>query len=299
MAFKKTLLHLLKNPSKIPTVLGINGCLNWMSDKSYIKLVYKCKLHKKLNIENPVTYTEKLQWLKLYDRNPLYSTLVDKYAVRQYIDDTLGKGYLTELLGLYNTVEEIDWNALPNKFALKCTHGSSCNLLCTDKSKLDIESAKSKLNKYMKTNWYYFGREWPYKNVKPRIICEEFLEEEIFNYKFYCFGGVPKFLHIEYGDNAVGEAKVTYIDFNWELCPFFRTDHKQVSKEKIPPKPENFEEMLKIAKILSADKKFVRIDLFNLNGKIYFSEITFFPGAGFAQFNPPEYEKKIGDMITI
>src|SRR5690554_2911549 len=172
------LFNLVKKPRKIIKVLGDKGLLNWIPDKHYLKLVYWGETGKKLNIKDPKTFNEKLQWLKLHDRKPEYSIYVDKYAVRSYIAKTIGKKYLIPLIVVYDSVEEIDWASLPDKFVLKCTHGSGSNIICPDKNKLDMEEAKKKLQKWMNKNWYWFGREWPYKKVKPRIICEELIKKK-------------------------------------------------------------------------------------------------------------------------
>lgn len=282
----------------------INSSSKIIPDNIYLKLRYKYYTGKKLNLKNPQTFSEKLQWLKLYDRNPLYTKLVDKYEVRKYIAETIGKEYLIPLIGVYNNIEEIDWKSLPNQFVLKCTHGSRANIVCSDKSKLDVEDAKNKLKKWIKRNWFWFGREWPYKNVKPRIICEKYIKQEnstsLIDYKFYCFNGEPVYCQVIKDRDT--EETIDFFDMDWNLMKFTRL-HKPNSpfphsKTEIK-KPLNFEVMKKISKILSKNIPFVRIDLYSIDEKIYFGEITFYPFAGFGEFDPPEWNKKLGDLIVL
>ena len=188
-------------------------------DKIYLNLQYRHHLGKKLNLGKPETFNEKLQWLKLYDRKPEYTTYVDKYAVREYIKDTIGEEYLVPLIGAYESVEEIDWANLHDRFVLKCTHGSQCNIICSQKSALDIEDSKRKLKNWMKKNWYWYGREWPYKNVKPRIICEDYLVQddgdELRDYRFFCFNGEPKFITVDFSITNKKKTRRNLYDLNW------------------------------------------------------------------------------------
>lgn len=202
--------NIMKNPRIIPTYFLNRGIINWCSDEKYLAVRYWIKTGKKLDLNHPKTFNEKLQWLKLHDRNPLYTTLVDKYAVRDYIKEKLGEEYLIPLIeGPWTNAKDIDFDKLPDQFVLKCTHDSGSVVICRDKEKLDIKSAVRKLNKALKYNFYYAGREWPYKNVKPRIIAEKYMENEstdediinkgLIDYKFYCFNGQVKYLYVSEG----------------------------------------------------------------------------------------------------
>jgi len=277
----------------------INSSSKIIPDNIYLKLRYKYYTGKKLNLKNPQTFNEKLQWLKLYDRNPLYTKLVDKYEVRKYIAETIGKEYLIPLIGVYNNVEEIDWESLPNQFVLKCTHGSGANIICSDKSKLDIEDAKKKLKKWMKKNWYWFGREWAYKNVRPRIVCEKYMVDEsgteLKDYKIFCFNGEPKLIQVDY--NRFSGHKRNLYDINWNYLP---VSIKYPSYPNIIiTKPKKLKEMLELARLLSKDYPHVRVDFYYVNNKIYFGEMTFYHGSGFEKFIPKEFEFKMGNLLKL
>lgn len=268
-------------------------------DKLFLKIKFKYHIGKKLNLKNPQTFNEKLQWLKLYDRNPLYTKLVDKYEVRKYIAETIGEEYLIPLIGIYNSIEEINWNSLPNKFVLKCTHGSGANIICSDKSKLDIEDAKIKLKKWMQRNWYWYGREWPYKNVKPRIVCEKYMVDEsgteLKDYKIFCFNGEPKLIQVDY--NRFSGHKRNLYDINWNYLP---VSIKYPSYPNIIiTKPKKLKEMLELARLLSKDYPHVRVDFYYVNNKIYFGEMTFYHGSGFEKFIPKEFEFKMGNLLKL
>lgn len=286
-----------KNPKRLIRALADNKFFNWLPDRPFLKMVYWSETGKKLNIEDPKNFNEKLQWLKLNDRKPEYNTYVDKYAVKSYVSRTIGEQYIVPNYEVYDNVSQINWDKLPKKFVLKCTHGSGCNIICNNKDNLDIKESIRKLNIWMEKSWYWFGREWPYKDIKPRIICEKFLEEDIYDYKFYCFEGKPKFLYVAQGDNTKGTLKMSFYDLNWDNCEFFRSDHEKLAKEH--PKPENFEEMVKIATKLCQGFKFIRVDLFNVSGKLYFGELTFTPASGFRPFIPDRYELEIGNWINL
>ena len=290
------------NPLSYVRPLGSRGYLNWMSDKLYLKLCYRAVFHKKLDLENPRTYNEKLQWMKLYDRNPLYCTLVDKFAVRAYVAEHVGAEYLIPMVGgPWYSPEEIDFDALPEQFVLKCNHGSTTNIVCKDKRKLDIGAAKAKLSKWLKTSWYWYGREWPYKDLKPCIYAERYMEDEevgeLRDYKFFCFGGKPEFmlLSTDRGD----ESKQTcgdFFDMEFQHLPF-RKKHPNAQVQ--PAKPRNFEKMRELAQQMSKELPAVRIDLYDVNGKIYFGEYTFFSGSGFGPFYPGQWDEKVGQLIPL
>lgn len=268
-------------------------------DKTYLKLQYKYHLGKKLNLGNPETFNEKLQWLKLNDRKPEYTMYVDKYAVREHIKNSIGEEYLIPLIGVYNSVEEIDWDELPDKFVLKCTHGSQCNIICSDKSRLNIEESKAKLKKWMNRNWFWYGREWPYKNVKPRIICEKYMVDEsgteLKDYKVFCFNGTPRLIQVDF--NRFTEHRRNLYDTNWNQIDGFFNFSSDRSVEIAKPKQLNT--MLKFAENLAVQTVFSRIDFYLVYEKIYFGEITLYPESGFGKFSPSELDSRLGSWITL
>jgi len=279
----------------------INRASILLPDKLFLKMKFRYHTGKKLNLKNPKTFNEKLQWLKLHDRRPEYVTYVDKYAVRDYIKDTIGEEYLIPLIGVYNSVDDINWSQLPNQFVLKCTHGSSSNIICTDKRKLNIKDAKSKLKKWMNKNWFWYGREWPYKNVKPRIICEKYMVDEsgkeLKDYKFMCFNGEVKCIFVCTNRNFPTGMNIDIYDINWNLMPFGRPDHPGTGV-KIP-RPRNFDKMVKYAEKLARNIPFIRIDYYEVNGHLYFGELTFYPASGFAKFVPESYDYLLGSWLKL
>ena len=272
-----------------------------MPDEKYLRLRYKCIMGKELNLENPITYNEKLQWLKLYDRKPEYTKMVDKYEVKKYVSDIIGDEYIIPTLGVWEKAEDIDFDALPNEFVLKCTHDSGGMVICNEKSQLDIQSTKATLNHFLNRNFYSLHREWPYKNVKPRIIAEKYMEDEsgkdLKDYKFFCFNGEPKLLYISEGLSDHSTAKISFADMDYKIAQFKRNDFKPF--DKLPEKPLNFEKMKELAKILSKGKAFIKVDFYEINKKIFFGELTFFPCSGYLPFDPEKYDKVLGDWIIL
>lgn len=271
-------------------------------DSLWLKYLYRKTLKKPLNLKNPRTFNEKLQWLKLHDRNPLYTQLVDKYGVREYIKEKIGEEYLIPLVGgPWNSFDEIDFSKLPDKFALKCTHDSGSVIVCTDKNDFDMDAARKKLTRALKGNFYYGGREWPYKNVQPRIIAEQYMEDgnsdELIDYKFYCFDGVFKFLYVSQGLQNHKTARISFLTPDWELAEFRRMDYRPF--DDVPSKPSQFENMKRLVNVLSEGFHFIRVDLYEINGRIYFSELTFSPCSGFMPFEPEEWDKKVGDWLIL
>ena len=270
-------------------------------DDLYLRIVYKKIFNRELDLKNPKTFNEKLQWLKLYDRNPQYTEMVDKYQVKKYIADLIGEEYIIPTLGVYDKFDDIDFEKLPNQFVLKCTHDSGSTIVCRDKDNFDYKQTKKKINKLLKKNFFYGGREWPYKNVKPRIIVEKFMqngeEKELKDYKFYCFSGIPKFLYVSEGLENHETARISFFDMNFNFEDFSRTDYKKMDKK--PDKPVNFEKMKELAAKLSKGIPFVRIDLYEINGQLYFSEFTFSPCSGFMLFNPEEYDEIVGNLLVL
>lgn len=292
---------ILKNPKRIVRYLGARGLLNWLPDDVYLKIFYYSETNQKLNLDEPKTFNEKLQWLKLYDRNPNYSRYVDKYAVRSYISEVIGEEYLMPLIAVYDSVDEIDWNSLPNRFVLKCTHGSGGNIICTNKEKLNISDAKKKLKKWMKRNWYWLGREWPYKQVKPRIICEEFIDQddgdELRDYRFFCFNGEPKFITVDFSITNKKKTRRNLYDLDWNLMDAEISYPKELDfKVK---KPEKLDEMINLSKKISANIPHVRVDFYYIKNKIIFGEMTFYHQNGLGQIRPPEFNYKVGSWLKL
>lgn len=270
-------------------------------DDLYLKIKYRLILGSKLNLENPRTFNEKLQWLKLYDRNPKYTQLVDKYEVRRHISDILGEKYLIPLLGVYNTFDEIDFDMLPDKFVLKPNHTSGNVYICKDKSKINYVKLKKEVDMWLKREYYWGQREWPYKDIRPRILCESYLSDEyqqssITDYKIYCFNGQPKYCQVIRGRNI--NETIDFYDNNWNLMPF--TGLRPLpNSDKAFLKPNKYNLMLKLARILSEGIPFVRVDFYYLNEKIIFGELTFYPQSGFGNFDPLEWNTKMGGLLKL
>ena len=306
-SFLKNIRKAITNPRLVVLVLlNKESVARLFSDKLYLKIKYRLTMKKKLNLKNPQTFNEKLQCLKLYNRNPEYTKMVDKYEVRRYIADTIGEEYLIPLLGVWDSPDDIDFDSLPNQFVLKCNHNSGLGMcICKDKSKLDIEKVKKDLKKGLKQNYFVLGREWPYKGVKPRIIAEKFMADEdnlsdgdgLIDYKFYCFNGVPGYAYVSQNLDDHKRASISYITLDWEQAPFKRSDY--ASFKELPRKPQNLDKMLKLAEVLSKNISFLRVDFYEINGKIYFGELTFFPGGGFTELSPEEWDYRLGEMIKL
>lgn len=290
----------MNNPVYFITSPASKGFLNWVPDALYLKIIYRLIMGVKCNLKNPVTYNEKLQWLKLHDRKPEYEKMVDKYEVRDYIAKTLGEEYLIPCYGVYNSFEEIDFSKLPKQFVLKCTHDSGSVEICKDKANFDFEGAKDRLTTAMGKNYYNTYREWPYKNVKPRIIVEKFMVEEadddLKDYKFMCFNGAVKCAFTCTERFSEDGLKVTFFDEQWNELPFTR---KYPRAEKPVEKPLHFDEMKKIAEKVSHNIPFIRVDFYEVNGKLFIGELTLFPGSGLEVFEPAEWDSILGRWINL
>ena len=263
---------------------------------------------KSLNLEQPKTLGEKIQWLKFYYHNPILTKLADKYTVRPYVAEKIGEEYLIPLIGVYESVSEIDFEKLPKKFILKATHGCGWNILCKDKQCFDIEEAKRKLKKWLRTNYYYssgkmkmrMGLEWQYKEMKPRVVCETLLErpdgKDLYDYKIYLFNGVPKFILIAVGRSS----SLTFMCFttDWERIPVSRLDAPGGTDISVP-KPKQLDKMLALACQLAPDVPLVRVDFYIHEDKIYFGELTFTPNSGNARWKPEHYDRIFGDMLVL
>lgn len=270
-------------------------------DELYLKIKYFIKLKRRLNLKNPSAFSEKLQWLKLNDRKDIYTTMVDKYEVKKYVSDIIGDEYIIPTIGIYNSFEEIDFDKLPNRFVMKCTHDSGGLVICKDKSNINMSEVRKKINNCLKRNYYYGGREWPYKNVEPKIIIEEYMEDNnnisMRDYKFFCFDGKPKMMYISEGLENHSTASMSFFDMNFKLSECKRKDYKLLNY--LPNKPKTFEKMKKLSAILSKGIPHVRVDWYEINGRLYFGELTFYTCSGFIMFEDEKWDKMIGDWITI
>ena len=269
-------------------------------DKIYVKKIYKKHIGKNLNLKNPQTFNEKLQWLKLYDRKKEYTNMVDKYEAKKYVANIIGEEYIVPTIGIYNNFDEIDFDKLPNQFVMKCTHDSGGNVICKDKSKLNIPEAKNKINNSLKNNYYWMWREWVYKNVKPRIIIEAYMEDEetkdIRDYKFFCFNGKMKLFKIDF--NRYINHQANYYDKNKKLLKFGEVVCPPNFDKKLKM-PTNIDKMIELSEQLSKNTIFLRVDFYEINGKVYFGELTFCPAAGIGKFIPEEWDYKLGQLIEL
>ena len=273
--------------------------LKHLGDKAYLRLTYRVFIGKKLHLKNPNGFNEKLQWLKLYDRKPNYHAMADKYLVRDYIKNVIGEEYLVPIVGVWDKFEDIDFNSMPDKFVIKCTHDSGSAVVCKDKSSFDWEAARKKITRCLNRDMFYWGREWPYKGLTPRIICERFLDNgtgDLEDYKFMCFNGEPKMVFTCTERRSEDGLKVTFFDMDWNKLPFYR--HYPASSKQIE-KPSQYNKMIQLAKMLSKNIPFVRIDFYEVKGQVYFGEITFYPGCGFEEFHPDEWDEKLGNLIKL
>lgn len=295
--------YYIKKPKRIIVMLMTKGLFRGMKDEKYLELLYWLVTDNKLNLENPKSYNEKIQWLKLYDRKPLYTKLVDKYEVRKYIAEEIGEEHLIPLLGVWDNFDDIDFDLLPNQFVLKCTHDSGGLVICKDKSKFNKKSARKKIKASLKRNYYFPAREWPYKNVNPRIIAEKYMSEPssegLTDYKFFCFNGNPEFLYVSRGLENHSTASISFLSMDGKFMPFKRKDYKNF--DTLPKMPVNFEYMIMLVKKLARqiNSPFIRVDLYEISGKVYFSELTFSTCGGMIPFDPPEYDIKIGKMLDL
>ena len=300
MSKVSTFLNLLKEPQKTILPMARNGFLNWMSDEALIKCAYKSVFGYDLNLNHPKTFNEKLQWLKLYDRRPEYTMMVDKYRVREYIQNKIGAEFLIPLLGVWDSVQEVDFNALPEQFVLKCNHDQGSVIICKDKSWLDVEAAKRKLKAHLGKNHYCSSREWPYKNVTPRILAEQYLsngEGGLTDYKVHCFNGIPKLILVCKGRLASSGPTYDFYSTEWEPLDIRRPSHPNSAHGM--PKPAELAEMLSLSERLAKDIPFLRTDFYIVDHKIYFSELTFFPASGLDRFVPEEWDGILGSWLVL
>ena len=291
---------LFKNPYRAAAVLAWKA--RWIiPDKLYLKIIFRSKMGRRLNLIDPKTYSEKLQWLKLYDRRPEYTRMVDKYEAKQYVADIIGEEYVIPTLGVWNKPEEIEWDRLPDQFVLKCTHDSGGIVICRNKADFNKGKAISSLKKSLSNNFYIIGREWPYKKIHPRIIAEKYMEDtktkELRDYKFFCFDGAVKALFIATERQKEGEdVKFDFFDADFNHLPFLQ-GHDNAAV--MPEKPSQFEKMKTIAAELSKGIPQVRVDLYEVDGRVYFGELTFFHHGGWTPFEPEEWDYKFGKEIRL
>ncbi|MBE6332441.1 MAG: glycosyl transferase [Bacteroidales bacterium] len=271
-----------------------------MSDEQYLTVLYRYAMGKEMNWKNPQTFNEKLQWLKVHNRKPEYTVMVDKYLVKKYVAEKIGEEYVIPSLGVWDRVEDIDFDALPDQFVLKCTHDSGGIVICKDKSKLDRQAAIEKLSKGLKSNYFLRNREWPYKNVKPRIIGEPYMcdvNDELNDFKWFCFDGKPHVMFIATDRfNVQEETKFDFYDMDFRHLPFTNGHPNATCQIE---KPQTFEKMKSLAEKLSAGIPHVRVDFYDVDGRIYFGELTFFHWSGLTPFSPEEWDYTLGSWIKL
>lgn len=277
----------------------VKYAMRFIPDSIYIQIYYFAHFKKFCDLKNPSTYNEKLNWLKLHDHNPVYPTLVDKYEAKEYVARIIGNEYIIPTLGVWDTFDDIDFEKLPNQFVLKCTHDSEGLVIVKDKKKLDKNAAKEKIEASLKQNFYYIGREWPYKDVKPRIIAEQYMEDhvdgELRDYKFFCFDGEPKAMFIA-SDRASDHVKFDYYDLKFNHLDI---KQKYPHAQETLRKPVTFEKMIDFSKILSKGFPHVRVDFYEVDGHLYFGELTFYHFSGFIPFEPDRWDKVFGDWLKL
>lgn len=289
---------LLAKPCSIIQKLGKHGLLKWMSDETYLKIVFRCDSGKKLNLTDPKSFSEKIQWVKLYDRKPEYKTFVDKYEVRELIKEKIGEEYLIPLIAVYESVEEIDWDKLPERFVMKCSHDSGTVVICKDKRAFNREEALKKLRYSFARELFWYGREWAYEGVTPRIVVEEFLshdDQEPDDYKVLCFNGVPK--EIEVHRDRFGDHKLQDFDVDWNPV---NHDFEGYGKFEVQcEKPQCLEAMLSLSEKLAKETYIGRVDWFIFNGRLYFGEITLYEASGFFGGAFKKWDEEVGAMIKL
>ncbi len=279
---------------------GILKKMKFLPPEIYMPIYYEYYLGKKLDLKNPVEFNQKIQWLKTYYHPDILTKLVDKYAVREYVKEKVGEQYLNDLIAVYDKASKVNFDELPNQFVIKGVHGFHFNLIVKDKTKLNRNKARFLMNKWMHKNQYYRGGlEWAYKNVPPRLIAEKYLEEMdkdvILDYKFFCFNGEPKFLQIDV-ERGINDQRAFY-DLEWNKLEFYNKENRLYEGEMT--QPENFEEMIWVARTLADKFPFVRVDLYSIKNKTIFGEMTFYPADGRKDFHPAHYNKILGDMVKL
>lgn len=283
---------------KIWWTLRLDEHLRGWDDSRYLKLLYRVRVGRPLDLENPRTFNEKLQWLKLHDRNPLYTKLVDKAEVKQWVAERIGWDHIVPTLGVWNSFDEIEFDMLPERFVLKCTHDSGGLVICRNRATFNIDAARRKIGHALMRNFYWLGREWPYKNVRPRVLAEEYIDAvtpEITDYKMMCFGGRARCAFTCTG-RAENDLRVDFFDLDWNHLPFTR----HYPNADVPPTaPARLKDMIALSERLAEDIPFVRVDFYEVAGELYFGEMTFYPGSGFEEFTPEEWDERLGSWIEL
>lgn len=270
-----------------------------LPDDLYLKITYFFHFFRSLDLENPKSFNEKIQWLKLNDRNPDYIKMVDKYEAKQYVAIKIGEDHVIPTIGVWKHVDDIPFDSLPNQFVLKCTHDSGSVCVCKNKADFNVNNAKKKLARGLSRNLFFWGREWPYKSVKPRIIAEKYMkgdDDDLMDYKLMCFNGKVKCSFVCSERFTSDGLKVTFFDKDWNLMPFTR---QYPISEKPIPRPASYLQMIEMAEKLSEGISFVRIDFYEIYGHPYFGEMTFFPGDGLEKFEPEEWDYKLGEWLKL
>lgn len=286
----------------------IQNFFRWLPDKTYLQLLYRFKMGHRLDLNHPKTFTEKIQWLKLYNRRPEYTLMVDKYAVKKYVADIIGEKYIIPTLGVWNKPEDIDWDALPNEFVLKTTHGGGSGgvIICKDKKTFDRNKAILTLRENMNSDIYRSLREWPYKDVKRRVLAEKYMVPkdmvnnpiyDLSDYKFFCFNGEPKYCQVI--RNRHSKESIDFYDMNWRHQEFVGLNPIASNGINPVPRPLLLDDMICICHKLSENMKFVRIDMYVIDNRTYFGEITFYPASGIGLFNPDKWNTELGNLISL
>ncbi|WP_445002569.1 ATP-grasp fold amidoligase family protein [Exiguobacterium alkaliphilum] len=272
-----------------------------ISDERLIKSKFKKKLNREVNLSNPIYYNDKLQWLKLHWKDELAKQCADKYEVREYVKNKIGADYLNEVYGIYEDINEINFSELPESFVLKGTHGSGFNIICKNKNLLNWKSEKNKIQIWLKKNYYWQNREWVYKDLKPKIICEKFIEqesgEELRDYRFFCFNGEPKFISVDFSITQKQNTRRNLYDLNWNILDGEISYPKELDIKV--EKPKKLDEMINLSRALSTGFPHARIDFYYIQNRIIFGEITFFHQSGMGEIRPVEFEKEMGSWLVI
>ena len=277
----------------------IDNLLKIVPDKLYIQIKYFYRFHRFPNLKNPQTFNEKLQWLKLYDRKPIYTTMADKYEAKKYVASIIGEEYIIPTLGIWDKFEDIDFDSLPNQFVLKCTHDSGGLVICKDKNTFDKEKAQKIIVDSMNTNYFYHSREWPYKDIKPRIIAEKYMEDEsgdLTDYKFFSFDGVTKALYVATDRQSQEETKFDFFDDKFNHLDLINSHPNSI---KTISKPKQFNNMIDLANKLSKGYPHIRVDFYEINNKVYFGELTFYHMSGFQPFKPEKWDYIFGEWLRL
>lgn len=294
------LAKLIKNPYVVFRLPKLQQRMRLLPDAVYLKLVYRARIGRPLNLNSPKGFNEKLQWLKLYDRNPLYTKLVDKAEVKPWVAERIGWEHVVPTLGVWDSFDDIDFGALPERFVLKCTHDSGGLAICRDLSTFDMAAARCKIERSLANNYFWSGREWPYKDVRPRIIAEEYLDPAgeqvgLTDYKVMCFGGQAR-CEFTCTGRADGNLHVDFFDTEWNHMPFTR----HYPNADVPPEaPERLKDMVAMAERLSEGMPFVRVDFYEVAGQYYFGEMTFYPGSGMEEFDLERWDEELGSWIEL